>query len=168
MRLALNQYAWKQLESHICCYTYNNKEKKKNLLHKQGQSTEAWLHFTLQECHAVPWEADSTFTVIEQTPHNNAALSLIARQKKVGRAIAAAAARRNESAVITAACKCIRASRRQIDFAISDWPSVITLRGWQSGDWRRGSKQSITDVFTGFIIIFFFLWNILPCLFLII
>lgn len=33
--------------------------------------------------------------------------------------------RRNESAVIMAACKCIQASRRQIDFSISDWPFVI-------------------------------------------
>lgn len=45
---------------------------------------------------------------------------------------------RSRSAVIKAACKRSQASRRQIDFSISDWPSAAAPRAWLRGPVRGG------------------------------
>lgn len=74
----------------------------------------------------IRWPESRVAALIEQGPQYIVDLVLTAPQKRLQCDFTSS--RRNESAVITAACKCIQASRRQIDFSISDWPSIIAQR----------------------------------------
>lgn len=84
-----------------------------------------------------------TAHLIEPTLQNNTALLLTAPHKYKRLQCDCTSSWRNESAVITAACKCIQAGRRHIDFSISDWPSVIAQRALREAG--GGETLSLID-----------------------
>lgn len=84
---------------------------------------------------AVLWPESTTAGLVEPGLRNHFALSLAVPQKRL--LCDCTSSWRNESAVITAACKCIRASRRQIDFSISDWSRVIAQKVLRTASRRK-------------------------------
>lgn len=87
--------------------------------------------------HAVLLWAPAVRSIVRATQNNTALLARSSAWKKKMKMLLCDCSRgwRNESAVIKSACKCIQASRRHIDFSISDWLSPSAHLFFQRAMW---------------------------------